>query len=667
MLSRWKETLMQRQVGLLGQRRWLLTVLSVPALILAGGSAAWGASASHSTIIQAAATGSATVSVNAGQQVAAVPATAIGINGSVYDPNLKDAAVPGLLSGAGVKVIRFPGGSESDQYNWKTNTDVVSGATQATSFDQYATMLSQAGAQGMITVNYGTGDSVGAAESPPETGAQLAADWVRYANVTHNYNIKYWEIGNEIYGNGTYTAQWEADRHCASGANPANCGPAVYAQNVKAFITAMKAVDPTIKIGVVLVAPGSWPDGVTSAGSPQPWNQTVLSALGSQIDFADVHYYPQNPSTVTPPGPTDAGLLSDTAQISGIVSNLRSAMGQYAGNSAIPISITETNSVSSNPGKQTVSVVNALYLAQDYLGWLASGVTNIDWWQIHNNLVTTGDNGSSLYGTANYGDYGVLSDATCGTVGSAQVCEPAADTPFPAYYGLKLLSQFIHPADTLVSATSSQSLVRAYAVKAADGSLRVLLVNDDPSNSYTVGLSYSGFTPGSSTPSVATLAPPGTSITTAATGSATSQTIAPYSAAMITLQPGSGGSPSPSPSPSPTPTPSSSPSGSGTCHVVYSTQSQWTGGFTANVTLTNTGAAAWTSWRVGFTYPGDQKVTSSWNTGSITQSGEGITATNAPYNGSVAPGASTSFGMQGTWTNSDAPPASLTVNGAACS
>jgi Cellulose binding domain len=314
-----------------------------------------------------------------------------------------------------------------------------------------------------------------------------------------------------------------------------------------------------------------------------------------------------------------------------------------------------------------VSIVNALYLAQDYLGWLASGVTNIDWWQIHNNLVTTGDNGSSLYGTANYGDYGVLSDATCGTVGSAQVCEPAADTPFPAYYGLKLLSQFIHPADTLVSATSSQSLVRAYAVKAADGSLRVLLVNDDPSNSYTVGLSYSGFTPGSSTPSVATLAPPGTSITTAATGSATSQTIAPYSAAMITLQPGSGGSPSPSPSPSPTPTPSSSPSGSGTCHVVYSTQSQWTGGFTANVTLTNTGAAAWTSWRVGFTYPGDQKVTSSWNTGSITQSGEGITATNAPYNGSVAPGASTSFGMQGTWTNSDAPPASLTVNGAACS
>jgi Cellulose binding domain/Putative Ig domain len=736
---------MQRQAGPRRQRRWLIAalavpVLAVPALAAASAQAAWGAPASRAVIAASAATNPATVSVNAAQSVATVPATGIGINGSVYDPNLKDAAVPGLLSGAGVKVIRFPGGSESDQYNWKTNTDVLSGAVQATSFDQYASLLSQAGAQGMVTVNYGTGDTVGATESPAETGAQLAADWVRYANVTHNYNIKYWEIGNEIYGNGTYGADWETDRHCASGSNPANCGPAVYAQNVKAYITAMKTVDPTIKIGVVLTAPGSWPDGVTSAGSPQSWNQTVLSALGSQIDFADVHWYPQNPSTVTPPGPTDAGLLGDTAQISGIVSTLRSQMGQYAGNANIPISVTETNSVSSNPGKQTVGIVNALYLAQDYLGWLQSGVTNVDWWQIHNNLVTTGDNESSLNGTASYGDYGVLSDATCGTIGSAQVCEPAADTPFPAYYGLKLLSQFIHPADTLVSATSSQSLVHAYAVKAADGSLRVLLVNDDPSNSYTVGLSYAGFTAASGAPSVATLTPPGTSITTAAAGSAASQTIAPYSAAMITLQPGSAGggntvtvtnpgsragtvgtaailqitagdsasgqtlsysatglpaglsissatgliSGTPttaaaytvtvtakdttgaSGSASFTWTISSAGGGGSSCHVVYTTQSQWAGGFTANVTLTNTGTTARASWTAVFTYPGDQKVTSSWNTGTLTQAGETITAANASYNGTIAAGASTSFGMQGTWTSSDAAPTSFTVNGTAC-
>jgi hypothetical protein len=43
-----------------------------------------------------------------------------------------------------------------------------------------------------------------------------------------------------------------------------------------------------------------------------------------------------------------------------------------------------------------------------------------------------------------------------------------------------------------------------------------------------------------------------------------------------------------------------------------------------------------------------------------------VIASNASYNGALAPGASTSFGMQGTWTNSDAAPSSFTVNGATC-
>ncbi|GAA3434157.1 cellulose binding domain-containing protein [Kutzneria kofuensis] len=475
--------------------------------------------------------------MNAGSALATVPSTAIGVNGSVYDAALTDAAVPGLLKSAGTNLIRFPGGTSSDTYNWRTNTDVVSGQRQAVDFDHYATLLAQTGAQGMITVNYGTGDAAGATQSPAETGAQLAADWVRYANVTHHYGIKYWEIGNEIYGNGTYGGSWEPDRHCTAATNPTDCGPAVYAQHVKEYISAMKAVDPGIVVGVVLTAPGNWPDGNTSAGSPQPWNQTVLSALGNQIGFADVHWYPQNPSTVTPPGPTDAGLLAANAQIPGMVSSLRSLLSQSAG-ADVPIMITETNSVSSNPGKQTLSIVNALHLEQDYLGWLGAGVANVDWWQIHNGIVTTGDNGPSLYGDATYGDYGMLSDASCDTANGVRVCEPAADTPFPAYYGLQLLGQFIHPGDTLVSASSTASLVQSFAVKKADGSLKVMLVNDDPTNSYAVNLAYTGFTPSGATPTVATLAPPGTGITTTTAGSAASQTIAPYTATVVTLQPG---------------------------------------------------------------------------------------------------------------------------------
>ena len=528
------------------RRRYLsvLALVAVPPVALL--ASAPGAVAAGSAPAAAAASAAATVSVNAGQSLATVPSTAIGLNASTYDGDVLDSAVPGLVSKAGVSVIRFPGGTESDQYNWKTNTDVLSGRAQAVSFDQFMSVIGQTQATPMITVNYGTGNTIGKGESSQETGAQVAADWVNYANVQHHDNIKYWEIGNEVYGNDTYNAFWEPDDHCGAippTSQPSNCGPSVYAQNVKAYIAAMKAADPTIKVGVVLTAPGSWPDGVTAAGSPQPWNQTVLSALGSSIDFADVHWYPQNPSSVTPPGPTDAGLLADTAQIPTMMSTLRSQFSQYAGKASLPVMLTETNSVSSNPGKQTLSQVNALYLLQDYTAWIENGVANVDWWQLHNGMVTSGDNGSSLYGTQNYGDYGVLSDATCGTVNGSQVCEPSADTPYPAYYGLDLEGQFIHPGDTLVAASSSASLVQSYAAKAADGSLRVLLVNDDPSNTYNVSLSYNGFAPSSAAPSVATLAPPGSGITTASQGTAGSQTLAPYTAELITLQPGGNGMP----------------------------------------------------------------------------------------------------------------------------
>jgi hypothetical protein len=48
------------------------------------------------------------------------------------------------------------------------------------------------------------------------------------------------------------------------------------------------------------------------------------------------------------------------------------------------------------------------------------------------------------------------------------------------------------------------------------------------------------------------------------------------------------------------------------------------------------------------------------------QSGEAVTITNEPYNGTIAAGGNTSLGFQGTWTNSDATPTAFTVNGVSC-
>jgi Glycosyl hydrolase family 48/Cellulose binding domain/Putative Ig domain len=108
----------------------------------------------------------------------------------------------------------------------------------------------------------------------------------------------------------------------------------------------------------------------------------------------------------------------------------------------------------------------------------------------------------------------------------------------------------------------------------------------------------------------------------------------------------------------------SSSSSSGTCSVSY-VPDQWQGGFTADVTITDSGSSAINGWTLAFTFPGDQKITDAWN-GVESQSGENVTITNESYNATIAAGGSVSLGFQGTWTNSDASPTSFTVNGSTC-
>jgi endo-1,4-beta-xylanase len=105
--------------------------------------------------------------------------------------------------------------------------------------------------------------------------------------------------------------------------------------------------------------------------------------------------------------------------------------------------------------------------------------------------------------------------------------------------------------------------------------------------------------------------------------------------------------------------------GSGTCHVTYTKNSEWPGGFTAQVVIANTGTTTINGWSLTFSFPGDQKVTSNFN-GGFSQTGENVTLTNASYNGTIAPGSSITDGFQGTWTSSDANPTSFSINGTAC-
>ncbi|MFF9003448.1 glycoside hydrolase family 6 protein [Streptomyces achromogenes] len=100
------------------------------------------------------------------------------------------------------------------------------------------------------------------------------------------------------------------------------------------------------------------------------------------------------------------------------------------------------------------------------------------------------------------------------------------------------------------------------------------------------------------------------------------------------------------------------------CTVDYKVQNQWSTGFTAAVTLTNN-APAKSSWSLKWSYAGDQKVTSGWNA-KLSQSGNAVTAANESYNGALATGGSVSFGFQGTYSGTNAVPATFTLDGVAC-
>ena len=212
-----------------------------------------------------------------------------------------------LAANLGVGILRFPGGALSETYHWrnavgpaelhKDNEDSY-GHLMKSYFgtDEFIALCEQIGCpEKMITVNYCTGT------------AQEAANWVEYCNAEvpsssdpswkldsykadgkapkgyfawlrselghpKPYRVKYWEIGNEIY-----CRQDLKDKLTPGhGYNASE-----YASDIKEYASAMKVVDPTIKIGSVSV------DDSLLKG----WNKEILKTAGKSVDFIAPHYY----------------------------------------------------------------------------------------------------------------------------------------------------------------------------------------------------------------------------------------------------------------------------------------------------------------------------------------------------------------------------------------
>jgi len=182
--------------------------------------------------------------------------------------------------GLHIPLLRWPGGNFSSGYSWKDGIgpkdarprkwDTAWQAEESNRFgtDEFIAYCRKLGAEPYFCVNMGTGTM------------QEAADWVEYSNGRMNtqwanlrrknghaepYNVKYWGLGNELYG------PWQAGRKTAK----------EYALLAVEFAKMMRWVDPSIKL-------------IASGGGDRPgsdWNREVLEQLVDTVDYISLHQY----------------------------------------------------------------------------------------------------------------------------------------------------------------------------------------------------------------------------------------------------------------------------------------------------------------------------------------------------------------------------------------
>jgi Cellulose binding domain len=581
------------------------------ASIASGASTTWGFDADYNGTSNPVPTAScAGPSQGSSSATLSGPLDPLGVNTAAWDTNFTDPAIASDLSSANVGLIRYPGGSWADEYLWQSNT--VNGSTQPVDFAQYSSQVDAVtGGQKFVTVDYGS-------DTP-----QDAAAWVTQSE-TSGEGVSLWEIGNEEYGS------WETDDH----SDPHTA--ASYASNALPFMQDMKAVNPDAQICYDYAMDGNLAPG-SGVANYQDWNDTILQADAADINCADVHWYPFNGL------PTESvqSILESVDNVPAAAAEIDTALSAYDPSAYFVVG--ETN-ISQTANAWNEEPVGALYAAANSMEWLSYGAQSVDWWDVHN------------YGSPT-ADFGMFSSATSG--------EPAIDTPYPPYYGYALASKLAVKGAKVGTLAVATPNIYGYYSDLPGGSYAVMLVNADPSNSYTLSTSSLGITSSSETQYTYDNADP-TIVSSTLSGSSVSVP----AESVVVLTNGSGAAPTPTPTPTPSttspspspsttsPSPSTSPTTSPTptptataaaCQVSWSVTNSWQGGFQLGFTVTNSGQAPTTGWNISFSWPGTQTISDIWSA-TATQNGAAVSITNVSYDGAISAGGSTTFGLLGTGT-----------------
>jgi hypothetical protein len=390
----------------------------------------------------------------------------LGMNMAYWYDQSNPAILPAFKT-AGIKAIRWPGGSGSDDYHWANNTlcqgtplaPVTQMATAA--FSEVVSELIKPGALDVaLTADYGTNSSCTGPGDPTEAASWAASALSLGANVSHI------TVGNEEYGT------WEEDLH--SKPNDAT----TYANaTATGYYPDIKAVSPNVLVGVE-VNPGNSP----------AWDPTVLAQ--AKYDFVEYHYYQQAPFQES-----DDYLVRQSAK--NLTANLNAIKAELAtaGYPNTPIYVGEIGSVYTNPGKQSTSITQALYAGEALGEMMNAGVSRATWWIGFGGCDSdpTQENfSSSLYGWQNYGGYMVFSDGLpeYGCEGAGSV---PAGTLLPTARAFQLFNQMAVSGEKVLNAsvTGDTDNVRAYAAT-NNGGTALLLFNLNEASAQPVTVTLNG-------------------------------------------------------------------------------------------------------------------------------------------------------------------------------
>ena len=417
--------------------------------------------------------GPVTVTVDLSQEITKVSDNEYGNNANPFMGQI--STVPALItniSELAPGIIRFPGGSLSDVYFWNQSSQAPAdapaqllddngnasaagywfgndvGATWTMTVDDYYSALQQTNSTGLITVNYGYA-RYGTSPHPDQVAAHLAADWVRY----DKGRTKYWEVGNENYGN--WEAGYRIDQTMNQDGQPQLQDGTTYGTQFQVFADSMRAAaaevgNTNIKIGIVVTGG----DDSNNSTGPDNWNAKVLAAAGNTPDFYVVHnYYTPYDQNSTP-----AVILSTPIPGTSVMTQWIKSSASNAGVTQKPIAMDEWN-IFATGSSQMVSNVAGVHAVMVLGEALKNQISMTSRWDLAN----AWDNGD---------DQGMFNNSSPNTGAEPNA---AAWNPRPAFYYMYYFQNYI--GDHLVTTTSNGADVVGYGSSWSSGQAGVILVN----------------------------------------------------------------------------------------------------------------------------------------------------------------------------------------------